>query len=130
MRGLLFRSGFHDYTIARGGLEIYPRLVAAEHRARHAPGMIQSGISELDELLGGGIDYGTSTLILGPAGSGKSTIGCQYISAAAERGECGVIYTFDENPSMLLNRCAALGADLAAHIRDGRVSGSGRAIAG
>jgi circadian clock protein KaiC len=121
MRGLAFRGGFHDYAILTGGLRIYPRLVAAEHRNGHKSGIAQSGIAALDTLLGGGIEFGTSTLILGPAGCGKSTIACRYVAAAAERGERGAIYTFDENPPTLLQRAAAIGANLYPHVESGRV---------
>ena len=72
--GAQFREGFHDYTIKGGGLEVYPRLVASEHSSHSAPMQITSGIPELDQLFGGGIDSGTSTLLMGPAGCGKSTI--------------------------------------------------------
>lgn len=121
MRGLAFRGGFHDYAILTGGLRIYPRLVAAEHRNGHNSGVTESGIPALDSLLGGGIERGTSTLILGPAGCGKSTIACRYVAAAAERGERGSIYTFDENPPTLLHRAEALGANLYPHIETGLV---------
>jgi len=121
MRGLRFRGGYHDYSIVTGGLRIYPRLVAAEFRVQHSGGMAKSGITELDSLLGGGLDYGTSTLLLGPAGSGKSTIASRYVAAAGERGEYASYYTFDENVQTLLNRGADLGADLRPHIRAGRV---------
>jgi circadian clock protein KaiC len=116
MRGLRFRGGYHDYSIITGGLRVYPRLVAAEHRAAHAAGVLTSGIKELDDLLGGGIECGTSLLILGPAGCGKSTIGARYIAAAAARGECGAMYIFDESPATLMQRSAALGADLRPYV--------------
>jgi circadian clock protein KaiC len=122
MRGLRFRGGYHDYTILTGGLHVYPRLVAAEHRVEHDPGVMTSGIPELDSLLGGGIDFGTSTLLLGPAGSGKSTVASRYLAAAAERGDCGAYFTFDENIQTLLDRAEDLGADLRPHIRSGRVN--------
>lgn len=116
MRGLRFRGGFHDYSILTGGLRVYPRLVASEHREAHITGVLKSGIKGLDDLLGGGIECGTSLLILGPAGCGKSTIAAQYVAAAAGRGECGAMYIFDESPLTLVQRTAALGADLRPYI--------------
>ncbi len=74
LRGAEFRDGYHDYAIEKGGLKVYPRLVAAEHRGEHGDSVVSSGIAELDALLGGGLYAGTSTLIIGPAGSGKSTL--------------------------------------------------------
>ena len=112
LRGSDFRTGFHDYAIRRGGLQVFPRLVAAEHQKsfRHEP--IKSGVVALDALLGGGPDRGTSTLLIGPAGSGKSTIAVQYAVAAAERGDHAAIFAFDESKSTLETRTKALGIDL------------------
>jgi circadian clock protein KaiC len=121
MRGLRFRGGFHDYAIQTGGLRIYPRLVAAEYRNGHPPSVVKSGIAELDTLMGGGVESGTSLLLLGPAGCGKSTIATRYIAAAAERGECAAMYSFDESPVTLLARGAALGSDLNPHLKSGLV---------
>lgn len=121
MRGLRFRGGFHDYTIHTGGLQIYPRLVAAEFRGQHGVDLVSSGIAELDALLGGGIDCGTSALILGPAGCGKSSIAAQYVAEAGRRGGAAAFYTFDEVPYTLLKRSAALGADLTPYLKSGRL---------
>ena len=85
MRGAKFREGFHDYTIETGGVEVYPRLVAAEHRPPVELTAARSGVKELDDLFSGGIDFGTSTLMIGPAGTGKSTVAIQYAYAAALR---------------------------------------------
>lgn len=112
LRGTAFRGGFHDYNIRRGGLIVFPRLVAAEHRAGFDGERVSSGVPELDTLLGGGIDRGTSTLILGPAGCGKSTISAQFAIAAAERGERVAMYTFDEGLNTFIARNAALGMDV------------------
>lgn len=108
-RGTDFRGGFHDFVIRRGGLTIFPRLVATEHHESFARGRIQSGVTALDTLLGGGPDRGTSTLLMGPAGSGKSTIAVQYAAAAAARGDHAVIFAFDESRATLEARTEALG---------------------
>jgi circadian clock protein KaiC len=96
MRGMRFREGFHDFAIHTGGIEVYPRLVAAEHYEPHAEEAVSSGLGALDTLLGGGVDRGSSLLILGAAGVGKSTIAAQYAVAAAERGEKAAFFIFDE----------------------------------
>jgi circadian clock protein KaiC len=108
-RGASYRGGFHDFTIRPGGLEVFPRLVAAEHVEPFRNDRIKSGITALDALLGGGPDRGTSTLLIGPAGSGKSTIAVQYAVAAASRGEHSVIFAFDESIATLEARCEAIG---------------------
>ncbi|MCE9557273.1 MAG: AAA family ATPase [Planctomycetes bacterium] len=108
-RGTSFRGGFHDFAIREGGLAVFPRLVASEHSEPFAPDRIKSGVTALDTLLGGGPDRGTSTLLMGPAGSGKSTIAVQYAVAAAARGEHAVIFAFDESIATLSARTAALG---------------------
>ena len=109
LRGSDFRGGFHDYAIKFGGLVVFPRLVAAEHKVDYQRERIQSGVTALDRLLGGGLDRGTSTLLLGPAGSGKSTIAFQYAAAAAERGDHAAIFAFDERRQTLVGRAQALG---------------------
>jgi circadian clock protein KaiC len=109
LRGTDFRGGFHDYTISTGGVTIYPRLIAAEHKPGFQRRHVPSGIQELDDLLRGGIDTGTSTLLLGPAGCGKSTIAFRYAVSAAERGERAIVFTFDEALPTLLERARGLG---------------------
>ena len=111
LRGVWYREGFHDYTIRTGGLSIYPRLVAAEHRPGHLDKAVPSGITQLDDLFGGGIDCGTSTLMAGPAGCGKSTIAFRYAISAAQRGEKAVFITFEESLATLLKRARGLGMD-------------------
>jgi circadian clock protein KaiC len=127
MRGLAFREGHHDFTIRTGGVVVYPRLVAAEHkqtpkRAAKPAEQVKSGIAELDLLLGGGLNYGTSTLALGPAGTGKSTLVTQFATALAQAGEGVACYVFEETRENYLDRASALGLDLRAHIASGRVT--------
>ncbi|HKR26359.1 MAG TPA: ATPase domain-containing protein [Acidobacteriaceae bacterium] len=109
LRGSAFREGYHDYVIRTGGLLIFPRLIAAEHNPGFERRPVRSGLRELDELLRGGIDAGTSTLFTGPAGCGKSTIAFSYAHAAAQRGEKAMIFTFDESVATLLDRARDLG---------------------
>src|SRR5581483_6191504 len=122
LRASSYREGFHDYSIKTGGLSIYPRLIAAEHQPKPILKKSSSGISELDTLWGGGIDRGTSTLVLGPAGSGKSTISAQYAIAAAERGERACIFTFDESVLTLLSRMKGLNMDADPYLQSGLLS--------
>jgi circadian clock protein KaiC len=110
MRGAKYRGGYHDFTIRTGGIEVFPRLVAAEHRGEIAPSMIASGVPEIDRLLGGGLDRGTSTILMGPAGCGKSTVAIQYAIAAAQRGEHAEVFAFDESIGTLKKRMGGLGA--------------------
>jgi circadian clock protein KaiC len=121
-RAVSFRGGYHDYAIRMGGIEVYPRLVAAEHRYFPAGAKMPSGIAELDTLLGGGLEQGTSTLFVGGAGTGKSTLAAQFAAAAAERREKAALYVFDESPSTLLTRATALNIDLAGAVERGGVT--------
>ena len=110
MRGRAFHGGFHDFLIRTGGLEVFPRLVAGSHPQRDvASKLARSGIAELDELVGGGLDYGTSTLIVGPSGSGKSTIAMQFADAALKRGERCLFVSFDETERVFHERARGLG---------------------
>ena len=113
-RGQAFRSGYHDLTIETGGIQLYPRLVAAEHRTSHDQSPLKSGIAELDSLLGDGITAGSSTLLLGPAGTGKTLISLQFVAAAIARGERAAMFVFDEELGLLIRRARQLGIDLAA----------------
>jgi len=121
LRGRKFRSGYHDFRIQTGGLDVYPRLVPGEHHASFEQRQLSSGLVGLDALLGGGVDYGTATLILGPAGTGKSSISVQYAAAAAQRGEHAVMFVFDERRATLFERTRALGTDLEPHVASGRL---------
>src|SRR5262245_33411746 len=120
-RGQSFRSGYHDFTITQGGVEVFPRLVAAEHRTNFAGTLLKSALPALDALLGGGITAGSSTLVLGPAGTGKSLLVLQYIAASVARGERAALFVFDEELGLLLSRAKALGIDLAAMRDAGKV---------
>src|SRR5690606_2060183 len=120
-RGRSFRGGFHDYIIRRGGLEVFPRLVASEHRGEHSAGQISSGIAELDALLGGGLERGSSTLVTGAAGTAKSTLAAIFACAVAERGERAALFLFDESAQTLSTRMRSLGMSLDRHVDEGRI---------
>ena len=122
LRAAAFRGGFHDFTIQTGGIRVFPRLTISEDRADLPKAVLPSGIARLDTLLGGGLDRGTTTLLLGPAGTGKSVIAIQYAATAAERGERSVIYAFEEGLGTLFARSEALGQPLRRHAEEGRVS--------
>ena len=111
-RGQSFRGGYHDFIIGAGGISVFPRLVAAEHRTGFAGKPLSSGLRELDQLLGGGVEAGSSTLVIGPAGTGKSLMILQYLRAAAERGERAALFVFDEELGLLLSRAKGMGIDL------------------
>jgi len=105
-----------------GGVVVFPRLVAADSRSHHAPEPVSSGIAELDALTGGGLDRGTSTLLIGPAGCGKTSVAVQWAATAARRGESCAIFTFEEAPHTLLTRAAGLGIDLRPHLANGKIT--------
>jgi len=115
-RGTQFRGGYHDYVIERGGLRVFPRLVASEHRRVTSRHRLASDVPELDVLLGGGLEDGTSTLIVGSAGTGKSTLAAQFAAAAGRRGQRAALFLFDESPATLISRCDGLGMGFAALI--------------
>ena len=122
MRGARFRSGYHDFTVETGGLQVYPRLVASEHRTEQLAEPMPSGLAALDQLLGGGIDRATATLVIGPAGTGKSAICTQYACAAADRGERAALFLFEERTGTLRERARQLGAPLARHLDEGTIT--------
>lgn len=122
IRGLQFRAGYHDFNIITGGIVVYPRLVAAESRMRIMQSFASSGIPDLDNLLGGGLDRGTSTLIMGPAGGGKSALATQYAVAAAARDEKAAFFTFDESLTTLFNRSDAIGFGLSDLVAAGKIT--------
>src|ERR1700733_3518946 len=119
LRGSSYREGFHDYTIETGGISIYPRLIAAEHKPGFERKRVLSGIQALDRLFGGGIDTGTSTLFIGPAGCGKSTVALRYAVSSAQRGEKAVIFTFDEALATLIERAQGLRMEVAPLLENG-----------
>ena len=119
LRGVSFREGYHDYQIKTGGIVVYPRLVAAEHPEAFSREPVSSNIAELDALLGGGLERGTSTLFLGAAGTGKSSLASQYAVAAATRGEKAVLFTFEETVGTWMARARAFGLAVEPHLRSG-----------
>lgn len=122
LRGQKYRGGFHDFVIEKGGLDVFPRLVAAEHTNGQKRGLLKADNSGLDALLGGGIQYGTSTVLIGPAGSGKSTLAMQYARAAAGRGERAAIFAFDERVETILERTSGLGMDVTPALKSGLIT--------
>ena len=118
LRGSRFRGGYHDFNIETGGVVVFPRLIAAEHRHDFAKGNATSDVPELDSLLGGGLARGSSTLILGPAGSGKSTLGAQFAAASAVRGEKSAVFVFDEIAETYISRSAGIGTDIQSHLNE------------
>jgi circadian clock protein KaiC len=123
VRGLNFRDGYHDFNIKTGGIVVYPRLVAADEQ--HAPldaSQVQSGVLALDDMLGGGLERGSSTLIMGPAGSGKSALATQYAIGAAIRGEKAAMFIFEESLASLYNRSQSLGMPLREHVDSGKIT--------
>lgn len=120
-RGQSFRGGYHDYKIVRGGLVVFPRLVAAEHVEEADQSQLPSGLEALDALLGGGAERGTSTLLVGAPGTGKSSVAMQFAVAAAERGECAALFIFDESIATLRMRADGLGMPVSKHIASGRI---------
>ena len=121
IRGSKYRGGYHDFSIQTGGLSVFPRLIAAEHRKDFEHESMSSGIKNLDELLGGGLTRGTSTLFIGPAGSGKSTIAMKFLLEAASRGEKSVIYSFDETLGTIRARADKLGLELGHRMEQGLI---------
>lgn len=122
MRGVSFRGGFHDFAIRRGGLDIFPRLIAAEHGTGFVEADQSSGNRQLDSLLGGGLPTGTSTLLLGPAGTGKSTVATQFAAAAAARGDRVAMFVFDENIGTFRSRSRKLGLPIEGPLKSGLIT--------
>src|SRR3954468_13769195 len=120
-RGVKFRGGYHDATITTGGLNVFPRLVASEYRSNFVRSQMSSGIEAFDKLLGGGIEAGSSTLILGPAGTGKSLAAVVFVVAAIARGEKAALFVFDEELGLLFARMKGLGIDLEQMQRSGKL---------
>jgi circadian clock protein KaiC len=121
LRGSQFRSGYHDFTVLSGGITVFPRLIAAEHRTELLAQPISSGIEGLDKMLGGGIDRATCTLLMGPAGIGKSAIATQFALAAAQRGESATMFVFEERIGTWRRRGQHLGMQLDEQLASGRL---------
>ncbi|MBZ5490472.1 MAG: AAA family ATPase [Acidobacteriia bacterium] len=118
LRASQFREGLHDYKIEKGGLHVYPRLISAEHRPPNMDrSALPSGLGELDKLFGGGVTRGSTSLFMGPAGSGKSTVATKFLTSAAERGERGLMFTTDETVETIMIRCRGLGIPLEPHLK-------------
>lgn len=119
MRGVAFRGGFHDFNIQKGGLVVFPRLSASQHQVSKQEGVIQCGIAEMDALVGGGLERGSTTMIMGPAGVGKSSLALQFATAAAATGEKVAFFIFEEHRNVFLKRASSLGFDLPTLIEAG-----------
>lgn len=120
-RGRRFRGGFHDLQITTGGVRVFPRLISAEHRSEFKRDLLGTKSTELNALLGGGIERGSSVLILGPAGTGKSLLTLTFIAMAIERGERAAMFVFDEELGLLIERAASLGIDLQKMLDDDKL---------
>jgi circadian clock protein KaiC len=120
-RGRRFRGGYHDFVIDTEGVRVFPRLVSAEHKTSFSRDMLTSGSEEINALLGGGVERGSSVLVLGPAGTGKSLITLTFVAAAIERGERAAMFIFDEEISLLKNRALGLGIDMQKMIDGGHL---------
>jgi circadian clock protein KaiC len=121
MRGVRFRGGFHDFALNTGGMIVFPRLVAAEHRHQYSREVLPSGVAQIDSLVGGGLARGSSTLLMGPAGTGKSTVALQFAKAAADAGEKAAVFAFDEGVDTLMTRVTGIGLDLRSAVQAGNV---------
>ena len=121
-RGQRYRGGYHDFVIDTGGVRVFPRLVSAEHRTKFERGVLSSDSKELNALLGGGVERGSSVLILGPAGTGKSLLTLTFVAAAIARGESAAMFVFDEELGLLFERARGLGIDLQAMVDTGRLA--------
>lgn len=123
LRGVKFRGGSHDYVIEHGGIIIFPRLVANSGHSHELKALhqVSSGLSRLDELLGGGMEEGTSTIITGAPGTGKSSLAAQFVASAINRGEKAAMFLFEESTNLLLNRTSAINIDLVTPLNNGQL---------
>lgn len=121
-RGQRYRGGYHDLVIDTGGVRVFPRLVSAEHKSTFERDVLPSESGELNALLGGGVERGSSVLILGPAGTGKSLFTLTFVVAAINRGESAAMFVFDEELGLLFERALGLGIDLQAMKDTGRLT--------
>ena len=122
LRGNAFRGGYHDFAIERGGLVVYPRLVAHEHHSEFDHAFVSTGNAGLDQMLGGGLSSGTNLLLIGPSGAGKTTTATSALVAALRRGGRGAYFLFDEGLPTLLARAAALSMDLRPFVENGQLA--------
>ena len=120
-RGQKYRGGFHDFVIRTGGIEVFPRLMSAEHKSEFVRDQLASGSPEMNALLGGGVERGSSVLILGPTGTGKSLLALTFIVGALSRGEKAAMFAFDEELGLLIARSLGLGIDLQAMVDSGNL---------
>jgi circadian clock protein KaiC len=120
-RGQRYRGGFHDFVIDTGGIRVFPRLISAEHRIAFRRDVLPTQSAELNALLGGGVERGSSTLILGPAGTGKSLLALGFVSNAVRRGEKAAMFVFDEELGLLFERARGLGIDLDSMVKSDRL---------
>jgi circadian clock protein KaiC len=121
MRGVAFRGGYHDFVIEKGGLTVFPRLTAGEYRDSRSSGVVHSGIEQIDALVGGGLERASTTMIMGPAGVGKSSLALQFVTAAAAEGEHVAFFIFEEHRTVFLKRAASLGFDLPPLLESGQL---------
>lgn len=122
LRGQKYRGGYHDFAIRKGGLAFFPRLVASEHRQSHEKTQLESGIAEFDKMLGGGIELGASLLLIGPAGSGKSTLSMQYALSAAKQGKRAALFCFDERVETIFQRAGGIGQDIEEFVSSNKIT--------
>jgi circadian clock protein KaiC len=121
-RGTSFRGGYHDFVIETGGVRVFPRLVSAEHRREFKRDLLKTGNQDFNALLGGGIERGSSVLVLGPAGAGKSVLALTFVANAVERGERVAMFVFDEELGLLIDRARGFGIDLEAMVGSGKLA--------
>ncbi|MGA0600731.1 ATPase domain-containing protein [Caulobacter sp. KR2-114] len=121
MRGVKYRGGYHDFVIETGGVQVFPRLIAAEHHREFSGEMAGSGVVALDRMLGGGLTRGTNTLLSGPSGVGKTSTAIRCALAALERGEKAAYYLFDEGMGTMLARARSMGMDLRPYLDSGQL---------
>jgi len=122
LRGVPYTDGYHDYMIRTGGLEVFPRLVAAQHRVPFTKEVVSSGVPALDALIGGGLGRGTSTLVMGPAGCGKSLLASHFVHQAASRGDRASVFIFDEGTDTYFAGTSGVGLDMEGLVRAGHLS--------
>lgn len=121
MRGTDYQSGWHDFAITAGNVLVFPSLIAEEHQAEFEPATLSSGLNGLDDLLGGGLTRGTTTMLVGPSGAGKSSLALQFVMSSVRAGDHASYFSFDEAFGTLTQRSTALGLDLAEAVENGNL---------